>query len=126
MHLSPQGRERSNNMGQGFPLFPVQASEVARHVDYLFYFIAFICVFFSVLIFSSVFYFAIRYRRKEGDPAPKPIEGSLPLELAWSIGPGIICMFIFGWASLLYFRSANPPEGAMEIYVVGKQWMWKL
>jgi cytochrome c oxidase subunit II len=108
------------------PLFPDQASAVARQVDYLFFFLAFICIFFSVVIFCTLFYFAIRYRRRTGDQPPRPIHGSLPLELVWSIGPAIICMFIFSWASVLYFRSANPPEGATEIYVVGKQWMWKL
>ena len=113
-------------MYQGFPIFPDQASQVARQVDYLFYFIAFICIFFSVLVFGAVFYFALRYKRQSENDRPEPIHGSLPLELIWSIGPGILCMFIFAWASLLYFRSANPPEGAMEIYVVGKQWMWKI
>jgi cytochrome c oxidase subunit II len=113
-------------MFQGIPIQPEQASSIARQVDYLYYFLSFIAIFFSVVIFSAVFYFSIRYRRRQESMVPKPIHGSLPLELAWSIGPGLICMFIFAWASILYFRNANPPEGSMEIYVVGKQWMWKL
>jgi cytochrome c oxidase subunit 2 len=113
-------------MFQGIPIQPDQASSIARQVDYLYYFLSFIAIFFSVIIFGAVFYFSIRYRRRAESQIPKPIHGSLPLELIWSIGPGIICLFIFAWASILYFRNANPPEGSMEIYVVGKQWMWKL
>ena len=53
------------------------------------------------------------------------IEGSLPLELAWTLIPLGICMIFFAWGSLIYFQEARPPKGAMEVYAVGKQWMWK-
>jgi cytochrome c oxidase subunit 2 len=35
-------------------------------------------------------------------------------------------MTIFGWASKVYFEQYSPPQNAMEVYVVGKQWMWKV
>ena len=54
-----------------------------------------------------------------------PIEGSLPLELTWTLIPLGICMIFFAWGSLIYFQEARPPKGAMEVYAVGKQWMWK-
>ena len=53
------------------------------------------------------------------------IEGSLPLELAWTLIPLGICMIFFAWGSLIFFEEARPPKGAMEVYVVAKQWMWK-
>ena len=34
-------------------------------------------------------------------------------------------MIFFAWGSLIYFQEARPPKGAMEVYAVGKQWMWK-
>ena len=34
-------------------------------------------------------------------------------------------MVCFVWGALLYFRIYNPPTNAMNIYIVGKQWMWK-
>ncbi len=58
-------------------------------------------------------------------PHAVPIEGSLPLELTWTLIPLGICMIFFAWGSLIYFQEARPPKGAMEVYVVGKQWMWK-
>ncbi len=53
------------------------------------------------------------------------IEGSLPLELTWTLIPLGICMIFFAWGSLIFFEEARPPKGAMEVYAVGKQWMWK-
>jgi len=35
-------------------------------------------------------------------------------------------MIFFAWGSLIYFQEARPPRGAMEVYAVGKQWMWKI
>ncbi len=34
-------------------------------------------------------------------------------------------MVCFVWGALLYFRIYNPPSNAMNVYIVGKQWMWK-
>ena len=47
-----------------FQLFPEQASTLAPEVDHLLYFLLAITVFFTVLIFGAIFYFAIRYRRR--------------------------------------------------------------
>ncbi len=58
-------------------------------------------------------------------PHPTQIEGSLPLELTWTLIPLGICMIFFAWGSLIYFQEGRPPKGAMEVYAVGKQWMWK-
>ena len=113
-------------MYRGFPLFPEGASTIAGGVDLLYLFLVAVSVVFSVGIFFSIFYFALRYHRKHPNEVPKPIEGSLKLEIFWSVGPFLITLVMFGWGTTLFFRNFNPPAGAMEIYVVGKQWMWKL
>ncbi|PYV07610.1 MAG: cytochrome c oxidase subunit II, partial [Acidobacteria bacterium] len=109
-----------------FSLFPERASTIAGRVDALYLFLVAVSLFFTVLIFLLVFYFALRYRRRRPDELPKPIEGSLRLEVLWSVVPFILTMVMFVWGATLYFRNSLPPEGAFEIYVVGKQWMWKL
>jgi cytochrome c oxidase subunit 2 len=113
-------------MWEGFPLFPEQASTIAEGVDHLYLFLVGLTAFFSVLIFSVIFYFAIRYRRRSDDERPEPIHGSMALEGFWSFVPFVIVMVIFGWGASLYFINSRPPEGAMELSVVGKQWMWKI
>jgi cytochrome c oxidase subunit 2 len=111
---------------QGFPFQPEQASTIARSVDYLYWFITLVTLFFTTVIFAIIFYFMIKYRRRGPGERPKAIEGSLPLEILWTVIPTLIVAVIFVWGSTLYFRNAEPPQGAMEIFVTGKQWMWKV
>ncbi len=107
------------------PFLPKQASTFAEEVDALYLFLVSLTLFFSVLIAGTVIYFAIKYRRRQPTELPRPMEGALKLEIAWSVIPFIIAMGIFGWGASIYFKQYRPPKDAMEIYVVGKQWMWK-
>jgi cytochrome c oxidase subunit 2 len=112
-------------MRVGFPLFPEQASTVAEQVDALYYFLVGVSLFFASLIFLLVISFAIKYRRRSEAEQPQPIEGSLRLELFWTIIPLGIAMVVFGWGANVYFTLATPPSAVLEIQVVAKQWMWK-
>lgn len=106
-------------------LFPEQASTHAPQVDALFFFILGVTVFFTGLVTVLVIGFAIKYRRRSEDERPKRIEGSLRLEIFWSVVPLLICLVMFVWGARLYFNWAQPPDDTLEIYCVGKQWMWK-
>ena len=99
---------------------------MAPHVDQLYLFEVAVSAVMTLLIFFTVAYFAIRYRRRSPDEVPRPVHGSLLLESAWSIGPFLVMLIMFAWGAQVYFANYVPPEGAMEVYVVGKQWMWKL
>ena len=111
-------------MGTNFPLFPQQASTLAGRVDALYFFLIAVTVFFCVLIFALLISFSLKFRARPGLVATQ-IEGSVPLELTWTIIPLIISMGMFVWGANLYFEMRRPPLGAMEIYGVPKQWMWK-
>ena len=97
---------------------------MAAQVDGLYFFLVAVSAFFTLLIFLTVFIFAVKYRQ-EAHPNPEHIEGSLPLELTWTLIPLGICMIFFAWGALIYFQEARPPRGSMEVYAVAKQWMWK-
>lgn len=112
-------------MLQGFPLQPEQASTTAVPWDHLFYFLTAVSIFFSVLIFAAIFYFAVKYRRRSKDEIPRQIEGHLGLELTWTLIPAGLCVVMFVWASGLFIKDSHPPAGSTEIFVVAKQWMWK-
>jgi len=73
-----------------------------------------------------VVYFAIKYRRRHPDEVGQDIHGSIALELIWSVIPFVLAMVMFFWGAELYFRIARPPADSMEVFVVGKQWMWKV
>ena len=114
-------------MGSRLPLFPEQASTIAGQVDALYFFLIAVAAFFSILIATLVIVFAVKYRRRsDSEPAPKPATGGTALEIAWSVIPLAISMVIFWWGASLFFKMRRPPDNAMDIYVVGKQWMWKL
>ena len=112
-------------MFDNFPLWPQRASTAAGNVDALFIFLLIVSGLMTLLIFTAVIYFAARYRNRKGVPAEQ-IEGSIPLELTWSIIPLGVFMVIFAWGAVVYFKSRTPPRDATEVYVVAKQWMWKL
>ena len=109
----------------GIPLFPEQASTFAADVDALYIFIIAVSAFFTVGVSGAVLFFAVKYRRRHPEQVGEHIEGSLPLELAWSIIPTIISMVMFIWGAKLYYEMRRPPAEALQIYAVGKQWMWK-
>jgi cytochrome c oxidase subunit II len=95
-------------------------------MDLLFTAISAVAVFFSAAIFITIIAFAVRYRVGSRVDRSHPPLHNIPVELAWTIIPLGIAMGIFAWATSLYFHNVRVPPGAMEIHVVGKQWMWKL
>jgi cytochrome c oxidase subunit II len=103
-----------------------QASSWADDWQTLFYFEVGIFIFFSVLIFGLILYFAVRYRRRAGNETPPKSKDHLPLEITWTVIPAAICVVLFVWGAVLFVRNALPPAAATEIFVVGKQWMWKI
>ena len=113
-------------MSTPFPLFPPNASSVATEMDLLYLFIVAVCAFFAVLVTALVVFFTIKYRRTHPDQVGADIHGSIALELAWTFVPFVLAMAMFVWGADLFFRLAKPPVDAMEIFVVGKQWMWKI
>jgi cytochrome c oxidase subunit 2 len=112
-------------MNLGFPLFPEQASTMATRVDALFYFLVAVTICFVTLIFVTIVFFAVKYRRRAEDERPAPIEGNFWLEVFWSVIPFGLTMIMFVWGAIIYFDIFNPPNDALEISIVGRQWMWK-
>src|SRR3954454_8883152 len=109
-----------------FQLFPVQASTLAPEVDHLLYFLLAVTVFFTLLIFGAIFYFAIRYRRRSENELPHVAHTGYTLEILWSVIPFGLTMVMFTWGASIFFTASKPPADAIQIYAVGKQWMWKL
>jgi cytochrome c oxidase subunit 2 len=112
-------------MQSSIPFIPESASTYSGDVDALYFYISGVTVFFTLLISLIIVFFVIRYRRRDPSEIPRPIEGSTKLETLWSVVPLLIAMTIFVWGARVYYTQYRPPKNAIEIYVVGKQWMWK-
>jgi cytochrome c oxidase subunit II len=82
-------------------------------------------VFFSLLIASLIIYYAVRFRRRAPDAIGSPTRGNLMLEIGWTSVPLLIVLVIFVWSASVFFAMARPPDQTLNIYAVGKQWMWK-
>jgi len=107
-------------------IFPSQASNMAPKVDNIYFALLALCGAVAILIFLVALFFCIRYRR--GTKVDRtPLKGSpIPLEITWTAIPLFIFIGIFFWAAEVFFGMSRPPADATEIYVVGKQWMWKI
>jgi cytochrome c oxidase subunit 2 len=112
-------------MFDNFPLWPVGASSHSFAVDALYVFLVVVSVATTLAIFAVVGLFAFKYRRRHGREA-EPIEGNLILEIAWSAAPMGLFLIFFAWGAVIFFDARTPPQDSTEIYVVAKQWMWKL
>jgi cytochrome c oxidase subunit II len=112
-------------MFDNLPLWPERASSMASQVDAIYIFLLVVCGMVALLVFTCLLYFAARYRSRAGVEAEQ-IDGSTPLELTWSIIPLCVFMVFFAWGALVFFKQRTPPRDATEVYVVAKQWMWKL
>jgi len=112
-------------MQSWFPFVPESASTLSGEVEALYFYIWGVTAFFVLLISIVLVYFVIRYRRRNAFEIPRPIEGSTKLETLWSVIPLLIAMTIFFWGAKVYFAQYRPAKNAIEVYVVGKQWMWK-
>lgn len=76
----------------------------------------------EVLLLFTVF----RYRRRPGAPAPVPLHGHTALEIAWTLAPALILVFIAIPTMRTVFRTAGrAPEGALRVQVIGHQWWWE-
>lgn len=112
-------------MWTGIPLFPDSASTMASRVDSLYLFLLGVSGFFSLLIAGLIVFYAVRYKRQSSHDVGATIHGGTTLELTWTIIPFLLTMIIFFWGASVFFAMARPPDDTLDIYVVGKQWMWK-
>ena len=112
-------------MWPGTSLFPESASTMASRVDALYFFLLGITVFFSLLIAGLTIVYAVKYRRRAPNSIGTVIQGGMLLEITWIVIPSLIAVVIFVWGAKVFVAMSNPPAETLNVYVVGKQWMWK-
>ena len=109
-----------------FAFWPDLASTVAWKVDAIYIFILLVTILVSLGVYAAIVAFVVKYKRRSEDEIPEQIEGNLPLEILWSVIPLGLVLVMFGWGAVLFFELTTPPAEALNFYVVGKQWMWKV
>ncbi len=109
-----------------FHLIPPQASTGAQQVDWLFLAITLVMLFFVVIVFFPITWLAIKYRRGSKADRSNPSHGSNLIEVGWTTFPIILSIALFCWGAISYYQIQSPPANALQVQLIGKQWMWKL
>jgi len=106
-------------------VFPPQASAHAASVDWIYFALSAVTVVFTVGVALAILVLAVKYRRLRPDQVGEDVHESHLVELTWTVIPLILCLGLFYWGTKVYLDHLPIPEDAIEISVVGKQWMWK-
>lgn len=101
-------------------------SDVTPEYNHLFWLLVLICGSVGTGLAIFTVYCAWRYRRRRPDELPSQIANYFPAEAAWIAIPALIFLAFFFYGVKLYFDMERPPDNAQVVYVVAKQWMWKL
>ena len=113
-------------MQSQLPFYPEQASNFAPSVDSLMSFLILVSVFFSVAITAAIVIFFFKFHRKSKNEIGVPIHGDMRLEVMWIVVPAILSLAMFGWGAVVYVDFRHAPQDTLDVYVIGKQWMWKI
>ena len=113
-------------MRTGIASWPDVASTVAGEYDLFFWLMVLVCGVVTLGIAAFLTYSAIRYRRRNPNEMGQQIRYNIPAEVAWITIPFVIFMGMFAWGAKLYMDIERPPDDSISMYVVAKQWMWKL
>jgi len=113
-------------MNWNLGLLPPAASTFAPDLDRMLYALIGVTIFFAVLIGYFILYYSIRFKRSRNLLPPPPTKTFVPLEIAWTVIPLAIALSFFVWGGKLFLHEySNGPKDSYEVYVLGKQWMWK-
>lgn len=103
-----------------------QATTSAAEVDYLILALLLASCAILALVFGLILLYMIKYRAGSAIDRGALAKKTWRLETAWTVATLFIFFGIFVWGADLYVRLFQPPSGALKIYVIGKQWMWKI
>lgn len=109
-----------------FPIVPEQASSFALEYDALFYVITGLTVFFTLFVFVMCMALIIKYRRGSNADRSNPMHHNTLIEVTWSFISLVLGLGIFTWGAKIYMEMREAPDDAMEIFVIGKRWMWHM
>jgi cytochrome c oxidase subunit 2 len=109
------------------PFLLERASTQADRFELLFWTIVTITAGASVLVFAALAYFCIAFRRGATTGSTPRILGSHRLELMWTVSPLLIFLVLYAWGVAVYDQALpkNAPKDSLEVFIIGKQWMWK-
>ncbi|HEY8125516.1 MAG TPA: cytochrome c oxidase subunit II [Methylocystis sp.] len=97
-----------------------------REVDLLLLALLLVSCAVLALVFGLILLYMVRYRAGSGVHRGARSDQAWRFEIGWTAATLAVFFGLFIWGGDLYVRLFQPPADALQIYVVGKQWMWKV
>jgi cytochrome c oxidase subunit 2 len=102
------------------------ASATAARTDRLFLVMLLLCALVAMVLATLITVFAVRFRRSRATDRGNPPSQARGLEVAWTVATLLVFIALFAWGATDYVALVRTPADALPVYVVAKQWMWKL
>ena len=103
-----------------------QNTEFNHAVDALFDRLVFWGTIVFVVVEVALVVTIIKFRKRPGGPAAKPIHGNAALEITWTVIPALILVLIaIPTVKTIFETQAEAPAGAIKVEVIGHQWWWE-
>ena len=102
------------------------ASVNAGEVDALLFALLLMSLAVLALVFGLIWLYVIRYRTGNTESRGAIGHKTWRTEIGWTTATLVLFFALFVWGADLYVRLYTPPGDALKIYVIGKQWMWKV
>lgn len=112
------GKPQSGLMG-----FQPAVTELARDLQSLDHLLLWIITIITLFVVALIAIVIVRYNRR-ANPNPSTFTHNSPLEIAWTIIPIVILVFIGAFSLPVLFKQQEIPEGDIHIKVTGYQWYW--
>ena len=101
-------------------------SDLGREIDFLWDRLLLLGTIVFILVEGVLLYVVFRYRRRENQGTPPQTHGSTKLEIAWTLIPAVILVFIaVPTVRTIFITQAQAAPGSLNIDVTGHQWWWE-
>ena len=111
---------------QSVPIWPESAGAYADRLDFLTICLLAIAFLTAGLVIFLLTFFAIKYRHSSNADRSGTITKTWRWEVSWTVVSLLIFVALAIWGANMFLRLYDPPPNALQIFVVGKQWMWKV
>lgn len=112
------GRPVDGKMG-----FQPAATELARDLQWLDGMILVIITIITLFVVGLMAVVVFRYNAK-ANPKPASFTHNTPIEVAWTVVPIFILVFIGAFSLPILYKQQEIPEADITIKVTGYQWFW--
>lgn len=108
------------------PFWPETAASTGDAVNLLFVAELGLSAVIMLTVVVMTVYFCVRYRRESDAPRTGRVQATWHYEIGWTTATLGLFLVLFVYGAQVYIWLYKPPKSDLDLYVVGKRWMWKV